>query len=85
MKDHELRELVNALTATAREYAQTQQLRERIARLVRDAIGRDAECKPDDAICASPAYWVVLDDKGEPLLISKVAVTVAPAFWAKEA
>lgn len=43
MKDHELRELVNALTATAREYAQTQQLRERIARLVLDAVGRDAK------------------------------------------
>ena len=38
MKDHELRELVNALTSTAREFAQTQQLRERIAGIVRPAI-----------------------------------------------
>lgn len=34
MKDHEIRELVNALCAVAREYGQTQQLRERIAGLI---------------------------------------------------
>ena len=31
MKNHEYRELVNTLTKIAREYGQTQQLRERIA------------------------------------------------------
>ena len=31
MKNHERRELVNTLTKIAREYGQTQQLRERIA------------------------------------------------------
>lgn len=31
MKDHEKRELVNAVTKVARDYGQTQQLRERIA------------------------------------------------------
>lgn len=38
MKDHELRELINAVTAAARTYAQTQQLREQIAQLITPAI-----------------------------------------------
>jgi len=44
MKDHELRELVNALTETALEFSGTQQLRERIAGVVLPAIAsKDAE------------------------------------------
>lgn len=43
MKDHELRELVNALTETAREFAHTDQLRERIAGIVRPAVSRMRE------------------------------------------
>lgn len=35
MKDHEIAELVNRLTHIAREYGQTQQLRERIAHEIR--------------------------------------------------
>ncbi len=38
MKDHEIRELVNKLTDVARKYGQTQQLRERIKAVVKDAI-----------------------------------------------
>ncbi|ENZ4270178.1 hypothetical protein ACGKJO_005285 [Klebsiella pneumoniae] len=38
MKDHELRELVNALLDIAIEYHGTQQLRDRIARTVRAAM-----------------------------------------------
>lgn len=38
MKDHEIRELVNELTKIAREYHSTDQLRERIANSVRNAI-----------------------------------------------
>lgn len=34
MKDHEIRELVSELTQVAREYGQTQQLRERIRGVV---------------------------------------------------
>jgi hypothetical protein len=34
MKDHELRELINDVTAVARIYAHTQQLREQIAHLI---------------------------------------------------
>ncbi len=34
MKDHEIRELVNELTQVARDYGQTQQLRDRIAGII---------------------------------------------------
>lgn len=40
MKDHEKRELVNALTEIATQYGQAQQLRDRIAHCVLDAIER---------------------------------------------
>lgn len=44
MKDHEKRELVNALTKVAVEFGGTQQLRERIAHLVLPALAdQDAE------------------------------------------
>lgn len=38
MKDHEIAKLVNDLTAVAREYGQTQQLRDRISQLVVTAL-----------------------------------------------
>lgn len=38
MKDHEIAQFVNGLTTIAREYGQTQQLRERISQLVHDAL-----------------------------------------------
>ena len=38
MKDHEIAALVNELTAVARQYHNTQQLRERIAHIVVPAI-----------------------------------------------
>lgn len=38
MKDHEVRELVNALTGTAKAYHGTQQLRDRISAIVQDAL-----------------------------------------------
>lgn len=38
MKDHELRELINAVTAVAKTYANTQQLREQISHLIVPAI-----------------------------------------------
>ena len=34
MKDHEKRELINAVRDTARQYAHTQQLRERLAKKI---------------------------------------------------
>jgi protein associated with RNAse G/E len=36
MKDHEIRELVNEVTEVAKEYANTQQLRERISMAVKE-------------------------------------------------
>lgn len=33
-KDHEIRDIVNCLTVTAREYSDTQQLRDRIAQII---------------------------------------------------
>jgi hypothetical protein len=33
-KDHEIRDIVNCLTVTAREYSATQQLRDRIAQII---------------------------------------------------
>lgn len=41
MKDHELRELINSLTAVAVKYHDTQQLREQIAHLVVPAFSAD--------------------------------------------
>lgn len=38
MKDHEIRELVNELTKIAKEYGQTQQLRQRILGVVLGAL-----------------------------------------------
>lgn len=40
LKDHEVARMVNALRDVAKEYGQTQQLRERIAGVVRDYLGR---------------------------------------------
>lgn len=49
MKDHEKRELVNRLTKLAQEYAETQQLRDRVAGEVLPAI--------DAAIDAALNLW----------------------------
>ena len=38
MKDHEIRELINTLTADAKAYGETQQLRQRISEVVSPAI-----------------------------------------------
>ena len=43
MKDHEIGELTNKLVAVAREYAGTQQLRERIAAVLHPAYATGAE------------------------------------------
>lgn len=50
MKDHEKRELVNALTEVAVKYATTQQLRERIARLVLPALS-EPRCWESTTVC----------------------------------
>ncbi len=46
MKDHELRELINAVTEAARTYADTQQLREQIAHLIIPAFNK-LECESE--------------------------------------
>lgn len=46
MKDHELRELINDVTAVARLYANTQQLREQIAHLIIPAF-KKLECEKE--------------------------------------
>ncbi len=38
LKDHEIAQLVNALTQVARDYHHTQQLREQISKLVNKAL-----------------------------------------------
>jgi hypothetical protein len=43
LKDNEIAALVNALRDTAVQYAGTQQLRDRISRLVNDALGAPVE------------------------------------------
>ncbi|CAM7369626.1 hypothetical protein PHDIMM138B_07260 [Phytobacter diazotrophicus] len=47
MKDHEIRELVNQLRDIAVEYRDTQQLRERIAHIVRSAIQSGNSAQPE--------------------------------------
>lgn len=44
MKDHEKAKLVNELTAIAKQYGQTQQLRDRIAHCVLPAIDAASQC-----------------------------------------
>jgi len=54
MKDHELRELINAVTEAARTYAGTQQLREQIAHLITPAIKTlQDRCETNDLILAN--------------------------------
>lgn len=55
MKNHEYRELVNTLTKIAREYGQTQQLRERIAH----ALPFDCDVI-DDAVAEERNRWALL-------------------------
>ena len=47
MKDHEIRELVNQLRDIAVEYRDTQQLRERIAHIVRSALQSGNSAQPE--------------------------------------
>ena len=53
MKNHEYRELVNTLTKIAREYGQTQQLRERIAHAL------PFDCDVIDDVRECTKAWVV--------------------------
>lgn len=46
LKDNEIAALVNALRDTAVQYAGTQQLRDRISRLVNDALGDRMQSPP---------------------------------------
>ena len=50
MKDHEIRELVNQIRDIAIEYHGTQQLRERIAHVIRAAMLQGADGKPELAV-----------------------------------
>lgn len=45
MKPHEIRELVNELTKIAQQYGQMQQLRDRIARCLLEALEKAAPTK----------------------------------------
>lgn len=55
MKDHEKRELVNRLTKIAREYAHTQQLRDRIAHELLSSI--ESSIESDSSFAAQAAAW----------------------------
>ena len=57
MKDHELRELINDVTAVAKIYAHTQQLREQISHLIVPAIKVLKErCETSDLILENGDY-----------------------------
>ena len=58
MKDHERRELVNRLTKIAREYGQTQQLRERIAHELLSSIKSDSSFAAQAAAWRSLVEWI---------------------------
>ena len=58
MKDHEKRELVNRLTKIAREYAHTQQLRERIAHELLSSIESDSSFAAQAAAWRSLVEWI---------------------------
>lgn len=49
MKHHEIRELVNELTKIAQQYGQMQQLRDRIASCVMDALEKAAPIKENQS------------------------------------
>ena len=57
MKDHEKRELVNRLTKIAREYAHTQQLRDRIAREILSSIESDSSFAAQASAWRSLVEW----------------------------
>lgn len=48
MKDHELRQYINDLTQVAKDFGQTQQLRERIAILVKEIVAVEREYAMDE-------------------------------------
>lgn len=48
LKDHEIAETVNSVTAVAKEYAGTQQLREHIAGILRPILGSEYDCDAFD-------------------------------------
>ena len=58
VKDHEKRELVNRLTKIAREYAHTQQLRERIAHELLSSIESDSSFAAQAAAWRSLVEWL---------------------------
>jgi len=56
MKDHELRELVNAVTVAARTYGHTQQLRDHISHLIVPLFAKaKAEMEEAEAECLEQA------------------------------
>ena len=59
MKDHEIRELVNQLRDIAVEYRDTQQLRERIAHIVRAAIQSGNSAQP----VTVPDGWIPVSER----------------------
>ena len=62
MKEHEKRELVNAITVIAKQYGATQQLRERIAHCVLPAI--EAAASDEREACAALCEEVVTHPAG---------------------
>ncbi len=72
MKDHEKRELVDTLTAIAREYAGTQQLRERISHVVLPALedvvaAYNAGAEAEREACAVAAWMAGIDAHNKAL------------------
>lgn len=61
LKDHQIAKLVNDLRDVAKEYGQTQQLRERIAGIVRDALVAPVQAGAQQAVGdgSTPGLWFV--------------------------
>ncbi|MCA2172248.1 DUF551 domain-containing protein [Escherichia coli] len=82
MKDHQIRELVNDLRDIAIEYHGTQQLRERIARTVRDAMlqAGNSPVTPDGWIPVSER----MPDKLIPVTVAYADGEMWSAMWTGE-
>jgi hypothetical protein len=80
-QDHEIRELVDRLTAIAKEYGQTQQLRECIAQEIRPfTLTKPAESKDAERYRWLAAYLVSNDTLHDDALIDCASVDAMTAF-----
>lgn len=71
MKDHEIAALINQVRDVAKEFGQTQQLRERLASIL----------VPILKTLPEPSAYIQLNSSGEEITISKSHLDTLPEGW----